>query len=82
MPSVDRKWLPALLIGLAAVASLVAYAQLPAMIDLRLEGMLPFDVSGRASPVPRWLALSGIPALALVLWAAFRAAPTAAVRGS
>jgi uncharacterized membrane protein len=79
MPSVDRKWLPVLLIGLAAVASLFAYGQLPAMIDLRsLKGMLPFDASGSANPIPRWLALSGMPALALVLWAAFRSAPTAA----
>jgi hypothetical protein len=78
MPSADRKWLPVVLIGLAAVASLLAYGRLPAMVDLRLEGMLPFDPSGAASPVPRWLALFGIPTLALVLWVAFRAAPTAA----
>lgn len=78
MPSVDRKWLPLVLIGLAVVASLLTYRWLPPMLDLRLEGMLPFETSETASPVPRWLALSSIPALALVLWAAFRAAPTAA----
>lgn len=78
MPSVDRKWLPLALIGLAVVASLLAYRWLPAMVDLRLEGLLPIETSETASPVPRWLALSGIPALALLLWAAFRAAPTAA----
>lgn len=78
MPSVDRKWLPLVLIGLAAVASLLTYRWLPAMLDLRLEGMLPFETSETASPVPRWLALSLMPALALLLWAAFRAAPTAA----
>jgi SdpI/YfhL protein family len=78
MPSVDRKWLPMLLIGLAIVASLLAYARLPEMVDLRLERLLPFDTAEPASLVPRWLALSGVPLLALLLWAAFRAAPTAA----
>jgi hypothetical protein len=78
MRSVDRRWLPPVLIAVAAVASLVAYGRLPAMVDLRLGGLLPFDVSEPASPVPRWLALSLMPALALLLWAAFRAAPTAA----
>jgi SdpI/YfhL protein family len=78
MPSVDRKWLPLVLIGLAVVASLFAYGRLPEMVDLRLEGLLPFDTAEPASPVPRAVALSGIPVLALILWAAFRAAPTAA----
>lgn len=78
MPNVDRRWLPLVLIGLAAVASLLTYRWLPAMLDFRLEGMLPFETSETASPVPRWLALSLMPALALLLWAAFRAAPTAA----
>jgi hypothetical protein len=78
MPSVDRKWLPLLLIAAAAVASAVTYGRLPAMVDVRLQGLLPIDVSETASPVPRWLALSLMPALALLLWAAFRAAPTVA----
>jgi len=78
MPSVDRKWAPVVLIGLAVVASLLAYGRLPAMVDLGLEGALPIDSSEAAEPVPRWLALSSMPALALLLWAAFRAAPTAA----
>lgn len=78
MPSVDRKWLPVVLIGLAAVASLLAYGRLPAMVELRLEGLLPIETTEAASPVPRGLALSAMPALALFLWAAFRAAPTAA----
>jgi uncharacterized membrane protein len=78
MPSVDRKWLPIVLIAAAAVASLLAYGRLPSMVDLHLEGMLPIDTTETTEPVPRWLALSVMPALALVLWAAFRAAPTAA----
>ena len=78
MPSIDRKWIPLALIGVAAVASIIAYGKLPPMVDLRLEGLLPFETSEPASPVPRWLALSMVPALALAIWAAFRAAPTAA----
>lgn len=78
MPSVDRKWAPVVLIGLAVVASLLAYGRLPAMVDLGLEGTLPIDSSEAGEAVPRWLALSSMPALALLLWAAFRAAPTAA----
>ncbi|HEY7408387.1 MAG TPA: SdpI family protein [Gemmatimonadaceae bacterium] len=78
MPSVDRKWIPLALITAAAVASVVVYAKLPPMVDLGLEGMLPFETSEPASPVPRWFALSMVPALALAVWAAFRAAPTAA----
>jgi hypothetical protein len=48
------------------------------MVDLGLERTLPIDSSETAEAVPRWLALSLMPALALLLWAAFRAAPTAA----
>src|SRR5688500_18026776 len=78
MPGVDRKWLPPLLIGVAAVGSLLAYDRLPAMVELGFEGMLPVDVEQTPDAAPRWLALSLMPALALLLWAAFRVAPTAA----
>ena len=76
MPSVDRRWIPLVLIGLAAVASLLAYGSLPPTVELRLDALLPFDTS-EADLVPRWLALSLIPTIALVVWAGFRAAPTA-----
>jgi hypothetical protein len=76
MPSVDRKWIPLVLIGLAAVASLLAYGWLPPVVDLRFGNLLPFDTSAAAEPIPRWFALTFIPALALVVWAGFRAAPT------
>lgn len=78
MPNVDRRWLPLVLIAAAAVASLVVYGMLPAMVELRFGGMLPIDTGEPVEPIPRWLALSMTPALALLLWAAFRAAPTAA----
>ncbi|HJU66725.1 MAG TPA: SdpI family protein [Gemmatimonadaceae bacterium] len=77
MPSVDRKWTPLVLIGLAAVASLLAYGWLPPVLELRMNGLVPFDTNEASDLVPRWLALSLLPALALVMWAAFRAAPTA-----
>ena len=79
MPSVDRKWTPLVLIGLAVVASLLAYGWLPSTLELRLDGLLPFDTSEAADPVPRWLALSLMPAIAIIVWLSFRAAPT--VRG-
>lgn len=78
MPSVSRKWLPPVLIALAIAASAVVYPQLPAMVELRFEGLLPFPVTSSADPAPRSLAVSLMPALALMLWVAFRLAPTAA----
>ena len=77
MATVDRRWMPLVLIGLAVVASLIAYQWVPPIVDLRLDGLLPFDTGGARDPVPRWLALSLLPAMALIIWAAFRAAPTA-----
>lgn len=77
MANVDRKWVPLVLIGLAVVASLLAYRWIPPIVELRLDSLLPFDTGDASDPVPRWLALSLVPALALVVWAGFRAAPTA-----
>jgi len=48
------------------------------MLDIQFHGSLPFSVPNETELAPRWLALFFLPALALVLWAAFRAAPTAA----
>lgn len=78
MASVDRKWLPPVLIAAATAASVAVYTSLPMLVDLRLEGVLPFNVSEPARPIPRELALFLIPAVTLLVWAAFRAAPTAA----
>ena len=78
MPSVDRKWLPPVLIVMAAVGSLLVYDRLPEMVDLAFEGMLPLAVQETPDAAPRWLALSLMPALAVLLWMALRAAPTAA----
>jgi hypothetical protein len=78
MPSVDRKWLAPALIALAAVVSAAAYRQLPPMIDLPFHALLPFTIDEPADRAPRWIALSLMPALALLVWAAFRLAPTAA----
>lgn len=78
MASVNRSWLPPALIAIAAVASATTYGRLPSMVDLPFQGLLPFAMTDPAEQAPRWLALSLMPVLALVIWAAFRLAPTAA----
>jgi hypothetical protein len=78
MLNVDRRWLPLVLIALGAVASLAVYGNTPAMVNFPFEAMLPFDTTETAEAMPRWLALSMVLVLAIVIWAAFRAAPTAA----
>lgn len=77
MTRIDRKWLPAVLIAVAGLASVAAYGLLPAQVDLPFGGLLPFTVEPEG-PAPRWLALSLMPVLALVVFALFRLAPTAA----
>jgi hypothetical protein len=78
MASVDRRWLPPVLIVLATAASLAVYRSVPPLVALQLDGVLPFTVSEPERPAPREWALFVIPAVTLILWAAFRAAPTAA----
>lgn len=78
MASVNRRWLPPALIAIAAVVSASTYGSLSPMIDLPVDALLPFPSAQSSEPAPRWLALSLMPALALVIWAAFRLAPTAA----
>jgi uncharacterized protein len=78
MASANRKWLPLVLIAIATAASVAAYPSVPASVALRLDGVLPFVVSTPPREAPREFALFLLPAMALLLWAAFRAAPTAA----
>jgi hypothetical protein len=66
-----------MLIAVATAASLAVADRLPPSVPLDLEALLPFDVSAPARPLSRDVALFLVPALALVIWAAFRAAPTA-----
>jgi hypothetical protein len=77
MASVGRKWAPPVLIAAAVVASLVVYGRLPELVDLRLEGLLPFAVAHQSQPLRREFALFLLPALTALVWAAFRAAPGA-----
>ena len=67
MARVDRRWVPLVFIGLAVVASLLVYGWMPPIVELRLNALLPFDTGAASDPVPRWLALSLVPALALVV---------------
>ena len=78
MANVDRKWLPPVLIAVAGAASAAISGRVPALVDLRIDTLLPFAVTPPPEPAPRWLVLSFMPALGLILWAAFRWAPTPA----
>lgn len=78
MTNVARRWLPLALIAAATAASVALYDGLPPLLDLQLEGILPFELAEPAGPLTREAALFLMPALALVVWAAFRMAPTAA----
>jgi hypothetical protein len=77
MASVDRKWVPPVLIAVATVASVAVYGSVPPLVALELQGVLPFTVSESERLAPREFALFLTPAVALLVWAAFRAAPTA-----
>jgi hypothetical protein len=78
MANVARKLLPRVLIAAATAASVANYDALPALVDLHLEGILPFALSEPAGPATRGAVLFLMPALTLIVWTAFRLAPTAA----
>src|SRR5687768_7646682 len=77
MANANRRWLPPALIAVAGIASIAAYGRIPEMIPLRFDGVLPFEAIDSGSLAPRWITLSLMPALALIMWIAFRLAPTA-----
>jgi hypothetical protein len=58
-----------------AAASIVAYEKLPAQVALRFGGLLPFNGIQSGGPASRALVFL-VPTITLLLWAAFRAAPT------
>ena len=64
-----RKWLPAALIAITYVLSLVMLPRLPAVVTLDLGPLLPFEVEGDSAP-RAWLAF-GLPTVALALWLFF-----------
>lgn len=78
MANVDRKLVAPTLIAVAILASAGLYDRVPPRLELRLDGILPFDVAAPPDIVARAIALFFLPALALVLWAAFRAVRTTA----
>ena len=77
MANVDRKWLPPILIAVAFLASVAVYNRLPAMVDLRFGSLLPFATAPATGQASRMFVLVLMPAVALVMWVAFRLAPTA-----
>jgi hypothetical protein len=76
MANVARSWVSPVLIASAAAASLAVYGDVPARVHLSLD-LLPLSASEPARAAARELVLFGIPVLTLIVWAAFRAAPTA-----
>ena len=72
-----RKWLPPVLIVAAIAASVAVSLRLPPSVALRLDGILPFEVSDGGRTMTR-AGLFLLPAAMLLIWIAFRAAPTAA----
>jgi len=81
MASVDRKAIPPVLIALASIASAVVYNRLPPIVHLPVESLLPFASTPEPGGAPRWIVVSLLPAVALVMWAAFRWAAGAAGAG-
>ena len=64
-----RKWLPAALIAITYVLSLVMLPRLPAVVTLDLGPLLPFEVEGDSAP--RAFLAFGLPTVALALWLFF-----------
>lgn len=78
MASDVRKWMPLLLVAAAGAASALVYDRVPPTMSLDLTGLLPFEVSSPDRSLNRGVALFLMPAVMLVMWAAFRAVPTRA----
>lgn len=72
-----RRWLPPMLIIAAFAASVGVFLRLPPSVALRLDGVLPFAVSDEGRAMTRG-GVFLVPAAMLLIWIAFRAAPTAA----
>ena len=64
-----RKWLPAVLIGITFVLSVLMLPRLPAVVTLDLGLLLPFEIEGDSGP-RAWFAF-GLPTVALGLWLFF-----------
>lgn len=77
MASVDRKWFPPILIAVAFLASVAVYGRLPARVDLQFGTLLPFATAPATGQASRLFVLLVMPATALLVWIAFRLAPTA-----
>jgi uncharacterized membrane protein len=70
------RWIPPLLIVAAVIGSMVAAPALPATVVIAFERLLPVAAGTSTEAAPRWLVLYSMPALALAVWALFRAFPT------
>jgi immunity protein, SdpI family len=64
-----RKWLPAVLIAITYILSMVMLPRLPAVVSLDLGPLLPLEIEGESGP-RAWFAFA-IPTVALALWLFF-----------
>lgn len=76
MENATGRWIPPLLIVAALIASMASAPALPATVVIDFERILPLVAGASAEHAPRWHVLYSMPALALALWALFRAFPT------
>ena len=67
-----RKWLPVAVITATIAASAFLLRAAPATVAIDLRGLLPFAIESTSDTGPRWLAIAGIPLLALLVWAGFQ----------
>ena len=67
-----RKWMPAVLIGVASIASLLLLPRLPELVEPNLDALLPFSTTTGETASRWWLAF-GMPAAALGVWLLFLA---------
>jgi hypothetical protein len=67
-----RKWLPLALIAVVVAATAVLLRDLPSPVSVDLRGLLPFETEPSADTAPRWVAVTGIPLIAALIWVSFQ----------
>lgn len=73
-----RRWIPALLIGLAYALSAMAYSVLPEQVSVRWDALIPRVSPSTTETVPRTFAAFFVPTVALGIWLLLRALASSA----
>ena len=81
MGNAARKWLPIVLIAAAIAATARVVRGLPDPVAIDLRGILPFPLEASSDTAPRWVAVTGIPLLAALVWTLFHLGRTRAGLG-